>query len=304
VSEHQIREREGVPGGARARELRRSLAAALASGPAARDASASGSEPRRRARLLTGLATNLISLVAFCLVAFSLNEAYLLWNMDGLHFKVMAQKQVTWLPHLLGYSANPLESLGNVWYPLNMALEPGFLLARDPVTAELDVVLCYTLLSLELFCSTWLLATSLGLGGFVAALAGWLLLLLAMPLWGLPFLFPMYAMAPNYPISQSLLVLVLFRQIGRARAGASLLALAAILARLVAGPGMDLGPILLANVGVLLFAVATLSIYLARIHKDTVRRPLFIVDERNSHLNRPSVDDTGAAAAPGPHPGS
>ena len=57
------------------------------------------------------------------------------------------------------------------------------------------------------------------------------------------------------------------------------------------GPGLDLAPLILLNVSVLLLAAATMAVYLARVHKDTVARPLYVVDRRDTHLNRHPVGD-------------
>ena len=58
--------------------------------------------------------------------------------------------------------------------------------------------------------------------------------------------------------------------------------------------GVDLQPVFLVNLSLLVMAAVVLSIYLARTYKDGVQRPLFILDRKNTHLNRPPVDHGGA----------
>ena len=67
----------------------------------------------------------------------------------------------------------------------------------------------------------------------------------------------------------------------------------AALAYWVIRGAVDLQPVFLVNLSLLVVAAVVLSIYLARTYKDGVRRPLFIVDQRNTHLTRPPVDHDG-----------
>jgi dolichol-phosphate mannosyltransferase len=64
--------------------------------------------------------------------------------------------------------------------------------------------------------------------------------------------------------------------------------------RLVVHYPQDLIPLVLANLGALTIGLAFVSIYIARIYKDQIQRPRFIVDRINTYLNgRSAIDDIG-----------
>jgi len=191
--------------------------------------------PERAGLLQPGqlvFAASFLSFVAFLHVAFALNDAYLLWQMDGRRFEYLVRQQSIWFPFHFGYTNDFFHSLGNIWYPLNMKLDPGFLLATDS-GGLLDRQLSYLIFSVELYLSTFLLGAVLRQGVVISSLAGWGMVLLTMPLFGLPAIYPILAMAPNYPISQTILILCMFRMVGRTRDAYSA-ALSAVMALLVA----------------------------------------------------------------------
>ncbi|HXM81111.1 MAG TPA: hypothetical protein VN929_04195 [Burkholderiales bacterium] len=158
-----------------------------------------------------------LSFIAFLYIAFTLNDPYLLWNIDGKRFEYLVRQQHVWFPFYFGYTNDFLHSLGNIWYPLNMKLDPGFLLATDPSDGSLDRRLSYLIFSMELYLSTFLLGVLLRQGVVISSIAGWVIVLLAMPFQGLPAIYPVLAMAPNYPLSQTVLMLCVFRLTGRSR---------------------------------------------------------------------------------------
>lgn len=173
-------------------------------------------------------AASFLSFIAFVYFAYTLNDSYLLWNMDGKRFEYLVRQQNTWFPFYLGYTNDFFHSLGNIWYPLNIKLDPGFFLATDPTSGTLDRRLSYLIFSVELYLSTFLLGTLLRQGVVVSSIAGWAIVLLGMPFHGLPAIYPVLAMAPNYPISQTVLILCLFRLIGRTKDSYSIVLFAAI----------------------------------------------------------------------------
>lgn len=67
----------------------------------------------------------------------------------------------------------------------------------------------------------------------------------------------------------------------------------AVIIRLVAGP-YDLQALLLINFTLVLIGVSGLSLFTARIYKDIIERPLYIVDSGRSSLNRGIHADNGA----------
>lgn len=68
----------------------------------------------------------------------------------------------------------------------------------------------------------------------------------------------------------------------------------AMLASTIAGP-FNLQPLLLIDLTVLLLAVVGLSLYTARLYKDLVKRPLYIIDAACTSLGRDLIDDQGNA---------
>lgn len=58
----------------------------------------------------------------------------------------------------------------------------------------------------------------------------------------------------------------------------------------LSGSEIPIIPIILLNMSVLLIAAMTLSIYLARTYKDGVNKPLFIINENESSMNRAIVN--------------
>lgn len=63
-----------------------------------------------------------------------------------------------------------------------------------------------------------------------------------------------------------------------------------VLLRVLFGVDIDLRPLITLNTCALLVAAMISSIYIARIYKDAVRRPLFIVDKLRSYMNREPVN--------------
>lgn len=86
----------------------------------------------------------------------------------------------------------------------------------------------YLIFSVELYLSTFLLSTLLRQGVLISSIAGWVVVLLGMPFHGLPAIYPVLSMAPNYPLSQTVLILCLFRLNGRTKDGYSAVVLATI----------------------------------------------------------------------------
>jgi glycosyltransferase involved in cell wall biosynthesis len=66
--------------------------------------------------------------------------------------------------------------------------------------------------------------------------------------------------------------------------------LVVLIVRLTIGP-FDLQPLVLANFILVLIAVSGLSLFMARIYKDVIRRPLYIVNSDRSLVNRETVAD-------------
>lgn len=163
------------------------------------------------------LALQLISLAAFGTIAFRDNQSNLLIGIDGSYIMTIVKQQHLWSTTLPGLTSNFFQSLGNVWIPLNAGLVPAYVFSFDSGSGLLDPVLCYTIVSIELFLAVYLLCRAITGNGAIAAMAGWGLVLLAMPIVGPPALYGIYGLAPNVATLTALvlLALLLFGDIGR-----------------------------------------------------------------------------------------
>src|SRR3990170_2180829 len=160
---------------------------------------------------------NLLSFAALCIVTFRLNEARLFVGLDGSYMSVLAKQRVLWTKPGLGFSSNVFQGVGNIWFPFDSALIPGYLLSSFLNSGKLDPALSYVIFSVELFVSTYLLGLCLRLGPTVAAVAAWGLLLSVMPFFDFVLVYPVLALVPHLGtfIASTVLILILAWQIGR-----------------------------------------------------------------------------------------
>lgn len=163
------------------------------------------------------LLVQLLSLVAFLLVAFDNNRAYLLFGLDGHYMMTIAKQQHVWMPMSAGLTNNFFQSLGNVWFPLNTALIPGYAISLFSNGGEIDPVLSYVIFSVELFAAVFILSMSLRQNWLVSAIAAWGLVLSVMPLFENAAVYPIFGLVPHGAtlIAWSLIALVLFGSVGR-----------------------------------------------------------------------------------------
>jgi hypothetical protein len=175
------------------------------------------------------LGINLVSLVLFSAVAFRANEVNLLHGLDGAYVMTIVRQQALWgSGPLLALTSNPLQSLGNVWFGLKTTLMPEYALPLIWTHGDPAPVAYFTIFAAEAFLSAYLLGLCLGRGAGVAAVAGWVFVLTALPYFGLPKIYPILALSPQLTTIRLLLVLVflLFGVVGRVGAGGSVLCLA------------------------------------------------------------------------------
>ncbi len=194
-------------------------------------------------------AASLLSFVALAAVAFFHYSQTLLYRFDGSFILTHATTQRRWMAPGFGLSANFLEGIGDLWFPIATQWSPGFAIGGLFGQRLMPVAACL-IFALEFFLSTLVLARCLG-AGFVTGLAGaWLGALFTLPffvptlaswrLWGNPHFMTAIAVTS--------LSLAAFLEIGRERlakdiaAGLSILLLLGYLTisfpalALVAGP--------------------------------------------------------------------
>jgi hypothetical protein len=167
--------------------------------------------------LAGSFAANFISFMALGVIAFQLNLSYLFNGLDGNLMLIMNKQQSEWNEPMLGFTNNFFQSMGNVWFPLNTRLIPGYFFSEFLNSGELNPISSYLIFSAEIFITTYLLCSFLRLGSTIAALAAWLLNLLVMPFFASPLVVPMLQLVPHITtvIAATLLILILFWQIGR-----------------------------------------------------------------------------------------
>jgi hypothetical protein len=171
----------------------------------------------RRLRSISNFAVNFLSFVALAGVFLPLNRPRLFDGVDGNYMLTIAKQQFEWGAPMFGLSNNFLQSLGNIWFPLNTPLIPGYAIPELLNSGELNPVVSYAIFAAELFLATFLLGLSLRLRVAVAVLAAWLLPLTTIPLVGPPLLYPILSLTPHIATAMAvtMLVLILFGQIGR-----------------------------------------------------------------------------------------
>jgi hypothetical protein len=168
-------------------------------------------------RALLFLLINVCSLVAFGMIAFRANEAHLFFGLDGSEMMTYVRQQRIWMPAAAGFTNNFFQSMGNVWFPLNTHLIPGYLLPKLFAKGALDPVLAYVVFSVELFLSAYLASLWLRLGDKVAAFSAWALVLAALPYWGFGKLYPMFMITPHLStvMLMMLVILVMLQEVGK-----------------------------------------------------------------------------------------
>ncbi|MBI4695821.1 MAG: hypothetical protein HY749_17585 [Gammaproteobacteria bacterium] len=138
-------------------------------------------------------------LAAFCGVVFTLNHDWLLdWCLDGSYVLANVKAQFefgAWSGLEDGW--NPLQSLGASWYPFKAVYFPELWAAWLADRESPSQVVLMTVSAVELFAATWFLARSVRASPSAAALAGWLVIIVAYPLWPHPLVYPIMPLAPQ-----------------------------------------------------------------------------------------------------------
>jgi hypothetical protein len=162
------------------------------------------------------VAGSLLSFLALAAVAFSHYRHTLFYRFDGSFILTHAVSQPRWAAPGFGLSANFLEGIGDLWFPIATRWDPGFFFG-GLFDQRVMPVIASLIFALEFFLSTFVLARSIG-AGIVTALAGaWLGALFTLPffiptladwrLWGNPHFMTAVAVAS--------LSLAAFQRIGR-----------------------------------------------------------------------------------------
>lgn len=173
----------------------------------------------RRTALM--LLAQILSLLAFLLIAFHDNRPYLLHGLDGAYMKIIAKQQHIWTHMSFGLTNNLFQSLGTVWFPLNTQLIPGYALSLLLNGGEVAPAVSYVIFSLGLFVAVFILSISLRQDWLVSAMAAWGLTLSVMPVFGKGVVYPVFDLVPHgaTSIAWTLIAIVLFASAGRRSVG-------------------------------------------------------------------------------------
>lgn len=160
---------------------------------------------------------NVAWLVVVSFLALRANRPNLLHGLDGTYMMTMVRQQADWVPLGAGLTNNFFQSLGNMWFPANMRLIPGYLASLVLGGGQVDPVIAYTVFTLEVFLAVYLLGAWLGLGRGTAIAGAWTLVLLAVPFSTDARVYGILGLIPHIStvILGAVLAIVLYDLIGR-----------------------------------------------------------------------------------------
>jgi hypothetical protein len=118
-------------------------------------------------------------------------------GLDGDYMRILVSLQQQWMPLSTYISSNPLQGMGNIFFPFNMNLVPAFFVQRLLGYDDISPPFAYTIFAVEMFLATYLIARVLGFRHIVGIAGGWIIVLLALPLKHLPRLYAVYGLVPN-----------------------------------------------------------------------------------------------------------
>jgi len=216
----------------------------------------------------------LVCILSF--LSFSRYSGFLFNGLDGANMLTNVAFQFAWTEPVAGFFANPLQGLSDIWFNFNAWASPGYVFPYL-LFEQLDVgdphfqVYVYTIHALILFVSVFIGMRSVELSWIAALVGAWASVLLMLPCFGVPILYPILQLQPNlaFTISETFLIIAAISMLGRnhgripvwrdAIAGAALLLLSAHLL-LVSPTGIVLSlPILFFITVGLLVGAATRS---------------------------------------------
>lgn len=137
-------------------------------------------------------------LLILSLFAFSYNHGHLLQGNDGPTNVSIAESQAFLFgitPHLHG---NFMEGLGNISFPFNCILQPGFWLVAHGNMSVLSQALLYCWFAFQLFFSVSLIGYNHGFSPRTRYIAAWLLTLVAFPYFSDWRLYPLTVNTPQF----------------------------------------------------------------------------------------------------------
>ena len=163
------------------------------------------------------LAANAVSLIALSLLVFRLQAPFTLYQYDGTFILSVVKNQAEWMPGLAALSMDFLKGIGDLAFSINTRIIAGFLIGLFGGTGTWLPVLSTTWFAIEFAIATLVIGRAIGVSLSAGIMAAWLALLGALPyLVPTPFIERLSG-NPHLlsPISLPMIILALFRAIGR-----------------------------------------------------------------------------------------
>ena len=121
------------------------------------------------------LLLNSISFFLLSLIAFRANSAYLFYGSDGRYEITLLTESTRFVPLILSYTNNFIQSLGNIWFAFNPRFIPSYILSISQDGVFTNFALSFAISAVELFLATYLSARLAGGSRIAALAAAWLL---------------------------------------------------------------------------------------------------------------------------------
>src|SRR6478672_10814048 len=134
-----------------------------------------------RTNALLELVFQFVGLLLLCLYFFRKNEGALYFGYDGAYMRQLLKFHFEWSLFTPDLVLNPLQGLSDFSFPINYWLSPASLASYILYGANPNPTVIYTVTTIEIFGSTWLLARALGMSKDVQILASWFAAILTMP---------------------------------------------------------------------------------------------------------------------------
>jgi len=168
-------------------------------------------------RVLFVLIAQLALAVVIAAAAFLLNRDNILSYIDGHYELTLSRNQAEFTAGQFGFSTNPLQGLGDLWFFTNTSWIPELSVSRLFSDPNWQVVAVQSLAFSELFVVTFLLAYWLYGSPAKAAASSWLAVLVIMPLTYPPLIYDILGDAPEHAtlITLPLIIVLLWAGVGQ-----------------------------------------------------------------------------------------
>lgn len=122
-----------------------------------------------------------VCLLLLCLYFFAKNEGALYFGYDGAYMRELVKFHFEWSEPTTNLILNPLQGLSSFTFPINYWFSPASVFSYLVYGTEPNPIAIYTVTTVELFFSIWLLAHCLGASREVQLSSSWSAVILTMP---------------------------------------------------------------------------------------------------------------------------